>query len=193
VAGLLAERPSIGALDEAERAVPWERVVETVHLQMRSLVGPTGDVEDLTQAALEQVVKSVDRFEGRAALATFTYRICAHVAMNHWRWWRRWLRRFERDALAKAEAKVEPADAAQSASEQLLEAERARRLYAALDRLEPKRRLVVTLSDLEELPASRVAEIVECPEATVRSRLRKGRQELFEALRGDQLFAKEDP
>lgn len=191
MAGLVAERPSIAALDEAERAVPWEHVVESVHLQMRSLVGPTADLEDLTQAALEQVVKSVDRFEGRAALATYTYRICAHVALNHWRWWRRWFRRFEREPDANAGA-AEPADGARSASEQLLEAERARRLYAALGRLEPKRRLVITLSDLEELPASRIAEILECPEATVRSRLRKARQELFEALRRDTLFAKED-
>ncbi len=170
--------------------MPWEQVVETVHLQMRSLVGPTRDLEDLTQAALEQVVKSVDRFEGRAALATYTYRICANVALNHFRWWRRWLRRFERQPEPRVEA--EPADRARSASEQLLEAERSRRLYAALERLEPKRRLVITLSDLEELPASRVAEILDCPEATVRSRLRKARQELYEALRRDTLFAKED-
>jgi RNA polymerase sigma-70 factor (ECF subfamily) len=191
VAGLLAERRSIAVLAEAERAIPWEQVVATVHLQMRSLVGPTADLEDLTQAALEQVVKSVDRYEGRAALSTYTYRICANVALNHWRWWRRWLRRFEREPDAKSGA-PEPADGARSASERLLEAERARRLYAALERLEAKRRLVITLADLEELPASRVAEILECPEATVRSRLRKARMELFEALKGDRLFAKED-
>lgn len=191
MAGLLAQRDSLyAARDAAAEGVPWDEVVEAVHVQMRSLVGPTADLEDLTQAALEQVVKSLERFEGRAALSTYTYRICAHVALNHWRWWRRWLRRFER-ARAGGDDAPEPADGAASASDRLLLAERSRRLYAALDRLEPTRRLVLTLSDLEELPASRVAEILECPEPTVRSRLRKARQELYEALRGDQLFTKE--
>lgn len=170
--------------------MPWEQVVATVHYQMRSLVGPTRELEDLTQAALEQLVKSEGRFEGRALLSTFTYRICVHVALNHWRSWRRWLRRFERPKPDEG-ALPDLADERAGAPERLVEAERSRRLYAALDRLSPTRRLVLTLSDLEEMPASRVAEILECPEPTVRSRLRKARRELYEALRRDPFFAQE--
>ena len=161
-------------------AIPWEQVVATVHQQMRSLLGPTPELEDLTQAALEQLVKSAGRFEGRAQLSTFTYRICAHVALNHWRSWKRWLRRFERPSPDEV-AGLDRADDRAAAPERLVEAERSRRLYAALDRL----------SDLEEVPASRVAEILDCPEPTVRSRLRKARQELHDALRRDPFFAEE--
>ncbi len=60
------------ARDDAAQGVPWDEVVEAVHVQMRSLVGPTADLEDLTQAALEQVVKSLERFWRAAPRSTYT-------------------------------------------------------------------------------------------------------------------------
>jgi RNA polymerase sigma-70 factor (ECF subfamily) len=163
--------------------IRWEELVATVHRQMRSIAGPTRDLEDLTQNALEQVLRSLDRFEGRGELSTFTYRVCVHVAMNHWRWWRRWLRRFE---LGGSDDEREPA--APCTSELAIERERARRLHAALEKIAPAKRVVLTLVDLEELPAARVAEIVGCPEPTVRSRLRQARIELTQRLARDPAF-----
>lgn len=148
MASLLAERAALSAAPEGAGAIPWEQVVATVHQQMRSLIGPTRELEDLTQAALEQLVRSAGRFEGRAQLSTFTYRICVHVSLNHWRSWKRWLRRFERPNTDDG-AGLEIADERAGAPERLVEAERSRRLYAALDRLSPTKRLVLTLSDLE--------------------------------------------
>jgi RNA polymerase sigma-70 factor (ECF subfamily) len=154
---------------------------------MRSLVGPGHrDLEDLTQSALERVVVGLPRFEGRAELTTFTYRVCANVAMSHWRGWRRWLRRFRFWTEGDAALDVPAPDDPRSAT---LEAERARRLHACLDRLTPAKRVCVTLADLEGIPSLRIAEILECPEATVRSRLRAGREELTAMLRRDALFS----
>src|SRR5262249_48987677 len=133
---------------------------------------------------LEQVVRGLPRFEGRSQLSTFTYRICAHVAMNHWRWWKRWLRRFH---LGTDETPEEEASAAEP-PEAALERERARRLHAALEKLAPRKRLVITLADFEGLAASRIADIMECPEPTVRSRLRQARLELAALLREDPFF-----
>jgi RNA polymerase sigma-70 factor (ECF subfamily) len=168
--------------------VAWPELVRTVHRQMRSLVGGGHrDLEDLAQAALERLVVALPRFEGRAELSTFTYRLCAHVAMDHWRGWRRWAKRFQfwTERAADLPAEGEP-------SADCLADERARRLYACLERLAPAKRICVTLAELEELPASRIAEILECPEATVRSRLRAGRAELAAMLRRDPLFRREE-
>jgi RNA polymerase sigma-70 factor (ECF subfamily) len=174
---------------DADRAdaVAWPEMVETVHRQMRSLVGGGHrELEDLTQAALERLVVALPRFEGRAALTTFTYRLCAHVAMDHWRGWRRWAKRFQfwTDRAAELPSNGQP-------SEDWVACERARRLYACLERLSPAQRICVTLAELEELPASRIAEILECPEPTVRSRVRAGRVALAAMLRRDPLFADE--
>src|SRR6476620_269585 len=73
---------------------PWPELVSIVRGQVRSLVGPTRDLDDLTQATLEQVVRAMDRFEGRCETTTFTYRIASRVVMNHWRSLRRYLRWF---------------------------------------------------------------------------------------------------
>jgi RNA polymerase sigma-70 factor (ECF subfamily) len=183
--------PSVlGAMPLADDAVDWDDVVLLVHRQMQSLVGPSRELEDLAQAALEQVARSMEAFEGQARFSTFTYRICTHVALNHWRSWRRWLARF--DAWGERplpEASL--ADVSASASERLLLAERGRRLHAALEKLSPAKRLTLTLVDLEEFPIAQVAEILECAEGTVRSRLAAARRDLYQRLRRDPLFAKE--
>jgi len=159
-------------------AVPlaWPEVVALVRRQMRSFVGGSRDLDDLTQSALEKIYRSVDRFEGRSEFATYTYRVCLRVALNHWRWYKRWLRRFEPSEEPPERASDVETDAA------LLERERRVHLERALDGLSPVKRAVLTLCELEELPASRVAEILDCPEATVRSRLRAARIELARHL-----------
>jgi RNA polymerase sigma-70 factor (ECF subfamily) len=177
-----------GALERATgQAVAWPELVSLVRGTMRSIAGPTADLEDLTQVALERMVHCLGReprFERRALLSTFAYRVCAGVATNHWRWWRRWARRFDLGTEGAREPSVDPriGDALR---------ERARRLHALLDGMAPARRLVITLSDLEGLPASRVAEILECPEGTVRSRLKKARVELAARVLKDPWFSEE--
>ncbi len=174
------------AVAAAGEPVAWGEIVRAVHKHMRSIVGPTADLEDLTQAALEQVVRGLPRFEGRSQWTTFTYRICAHVAMNHWRWYKRWLRRFRigTDDVPDHASPREDEPGALS-----VERERARRLHAALGRLAPAKRLAITLADFEGLTAPRIAEIVGCPEPTIRSRLRHARLELAALLEEDPLFA----
>ena len=81
----------------AGQGVAWPELVSLVRRTMRSVAGPTADLEDLTQIALERMVRTLGReprFEPRAQLSTFAYRVCAGVAKNQWRWWRRWARKF---------------------------------------------------------------------------------------------------
>ncbi len=166
---------------------PWPELVALVRAQVRSLVGPSRDAEDLTQAALEQIVRSIDRFEGRCELSTYTYRIASRVVMNHWRSLRRYLKRF----VLGADDVPEPHVDADADPTVLAERQRAARLHHHLDKLSAEHRLVVVLADLEELPASRIAEIVDCPEPTVRSRLKRARAELARRLGRDPIFAAE--
>jgi RNA polymerase sigma factor (sigma-70 family) len=166
----------------------WSEVASLVRRQMRSFVGVGRDLEDLSQTVLERICRNPDRFEGRAEFATYTYRICLRVALNHWRWYKRWLRRFERATDETPEPEAGDPDAA----DVIIERERLARLEWALDRLAPGKRAVLTLCELEELPASRVAEIMGCPESTVRSRLYQARIDLAQLLREDPWFGKDN-
>ncbi len=184
---LARERPPVedaSGIRVVPQAYAWPELVSIVRAQVRSLVGPTRDLEDLTQTALEQVVRSLDGFEGRCETTTFTYRIASRVVMNHWRSFRRYVRRF-----VTSDAELAPPVSADDDPLAILERHRAARLHHHLERLSADQRVVVVLADLEELPASRIAEILDTPEPTVRSRLARGRAELQRRLKGDPLFA----
>jgi RNA polymerase sigma-70 factor (ECF subfamily) len=179
---------SDSGVHRAPRPLPaWPELVSLVRAQVRSLVGPTRDLEDLTQATLEQVVRSLERFEGRSELSTFTYRIASHVVMNHWRSLRRYFRRF----VLGLDDVPEPEFPGDGDPAKLVERQRAARLHHHLDRLSAEHRIAVVLADLEELPASRIAEILECPEPTIRSRLKRARAELVRRLSSDPMFRDE--
>ena len=170
------------------RADSWplcDEVFELVYTQMRSLAGRAPDLDDLVQAAAEQALRALPAFEGRSALATWTYRICYHTLLNERRWYKRWLRRF---TLTGDGSLPDPEDARPSANEVLELVERAARVRAALERVSPKRRAVVILHDLEGVPLADVVTIVGANLLTVRSRLRDGRRRLFSELAGDPYF-----
>ena len=61
--------------------------------------------------------------------------------------------------------------------------ERSERLWAAIDALPERLRLVVVLASIEEHGLKEVAAIVDAPEGTVKSRLFEARKMLQEMLR----------
>lgn len=153
-----------------------------VYRQMRSLAGALApDLEDLVQAAAEQVFRCRDGFEGRSEFSTWVYSICYRVLLNHRRWYRRWSLRF----ILGAEQTHVPA-AIPLASSLLEERERLACLHRAIARMGNKYRVVVVLHDLEGLAVSDIAGIVDANENTVRSRLRDGRKQLFKLLQIEQ-------
>lgn len=156
-----------------------------IYRQMRSLVGPHPDLDDLVQNALEQVLKST--FEGRSNLSTFTHSICFRVWMKHLRSLYRWraLFTFQSDDSPKP-----PAHSKTPLAEVETE-ERLRHFYRVLDRVSPKRRAVVILHDISGEDVASIASIVGTSEATVRTRLRDGRKRLRELLEGDPYYGRE--
>ena len=160
-----------------------ERVFALVYRQMNALWGRwRGDFDDLVQAAAEQALRSLPAFRRESELSTWTYKICYHTARRHRRWSLRWLRRFSLDA-----PHAEAIDRSSDACTKLEQAERVARMRAALDRLSHKLRAVVVLRDLEGLEIDEIAEIVGSSNATVRSRLRDGRN-VCPSARSDPLF-----
>jgi len=175
---------------EAEERVPQataEEVFELVYRQMRTLAGRR-DVDELAQAAAEQAIRGLPRFEGRSQLSTWTYRICYLTVRKHDRWYRRWLRRF---TLTADGTLPEATTDERTGAERLVARERLARLRGALDRLSTHRRTVVILRDIEGLSVEEIATVVEATPAAVRSRLRDARKALAEDLRSDSYFGDE--
>ena len=144
-------------------------------------VGPSRDLEDVVQEALVQVYRSLHTFRGQARFSTWLYRVVSNVAKMHLR------AKGSRPALAGETAQqIERDDPRATRADQ--EAERLRRvraLYALLDRLSEKKREVLVLHDFVGLAPKDIAERVDAPIMTVRTRLFYARRDLYAAMESD--------
>jgi RNA polymerase sigma-70 factor (ECF subfamily) len=153
---------------------------EVARIVARAL-GPDADVEDVVQDAFIQIFRSIDSFRGDSKFSTWLFRLVTNVARMHLR------KRRVRPVIADGVA-PETAVRSDTHGSPELAAERSwriRRLYQHLDQLSDKKRTVLVLHDFEGVAPIEIAEIVEAPVLTVRTRLFYARRELYAALASD--------
>jgi RNA polymerase sigma-70 factor (ECF subfamily) len=118
--------------------------------------------------------RELSRFERRSSFTTWLYGIAYNLSRN----FARKAARFPSEPVT--EALCEPS--APSPQDVLARSEAVRTLYAVLDLLEPNRRAVFVMAELEQLTAAEIAEITGVPVNTVYTRLRLARREFETAL-----------
>lgn len=144
--------------------------VEMVRRVLARLLGPRFDVQDALQDVFVIALQKRHEYSGRALPSTWLHAIAQRVALALRR--RARLRAF----LGLDQA---PELAGGASPEQLFEdREASERLYALLDKLSEKKRMVWILYELEELSGEQISEIVGCPLKTVWTRLFHARREL---------------
>jgi len=139
------------------------------------------DAQDVVQDAFLNAYLSLDSFKGDAQFFTWLYRIAVNTAIS--------LKRKKRVAyslrLARTgEGSAEPLDNSEfSRPDRGLEkSEQEQRIQDALNRLSPEHRAVLILKDMVGQKYETMAEILDVPIATIRSRLHRARLELRELL-----------
>ena len=157
----------------ASRAL-YERYAQPVFRFLSALGVPPEEREDAAQDVFIAVYRGLKQFRGDAQLSTWIYRIAARHASHLGR--RRRMRSFL-SLLPWHEAEPEPQDdPAEKASDLRL-------LDRLLDKLSPKKRMVLVLFEIEGLGVNEIAIVMGCPPNTVWSRLRHARAELVKAAR----------
>ena len=177
--------PRIADGDMAAVGEFLRRHTALVFAQARRVLRQPQDAEDAVQETFLRAYRAIDRFDGRAELSTWLYRICINVSLNALR------RRKRTDAADVNDPRIpEPAaDPSQGNSDPrhaLEGAELYRRLATALDELSPSLRSTVVLVLLEGMPQKDAAEVLGCSEGTVAWRVHEARRRLREKL-GDLL------
>jgi len=130
---------------------------------------------DATQQVFLKLLTRIGRFRGDSEFSTWLYRMVVNVCLDNAKAGRR--REFPSDPTAMTRIA-----APQSAEEDVLRAEVAGKVQAALSSLPPKLRLPVLLRYFEDLSYGQMAEALNCSPGTVASRLHKGHELLAEKL-----------
>lgn len=138
----------------------------------RRLCGDDESANDATQNALIRIVRGLPSFEGRSKPSTWIYRIAANAAMDELR--ARARRPRPTDLVGDPDiGTVPPGDAA--VEDRMI-------LDPALGGLPEEFRLVVVLRDLVDLEYTEIADLLDIPVGTVRSRLSRARRQLYRVL-----------
>ncbi|MBK8169337.1 MAG: sigma-70 family RNA polymerase sigma factor [Sandaracinaceae bacterium] len=149
------------------------------------VLGPSPDVDDVTQDVFIHVYRSLKSFRGDSKFSTWLYRLTINVARMHLRKAR------SRPQISDAQVPEAPraGEEFDGPDESLERSQRVKALYRLVEGLSDKKRAVLVLHDLEGVPAKQIAEIVEAPVLTVRTRLFYARKELYAAIAQDPALA----
>lgn len=146
---------------------------------MVHVIGCEHEAQDVVQDAFVQAFVKLDSFQRSSAFYTWLYRIAFNAAMS--------LRRKKKPTLSVEELRQrtgdDPIDRRDPPDGRLLETERAELVRNALAALNEQHRTILVLRELDGRPYEVIAEILDLPVGTVRSRLHRARIQLREELK----------
>jgi RNA polymerase sigma-70 factor (ECF subfamily) len=144
--------------------------------------GRDNEAQDLTQDVFLRVFKTLGSFRaGEGSFVVWLTRLTRNLLVDHYR---RTKRDRATDALEDKLAILEEKTAQSARTDGMLAGREAGELIqAALQKLSPELREAVILRDLQEMEYREIANVLNVPEGTVKSRLNRGRAELARVLR----------
>ena len=142
------------------------------------------EVQDVAQEAFIKAYRALPRFRGDSAFYTWMYRIAINTAKNYLV--ARGRRMPSTDIEAEEAEQFEGADGLRehaTPERLLLRDEVEATIFSALESLPDGLRVAITLREIEGLSYEEIAEAMECPVGTVRSRIFRAREAIDQQLR----------
>jgi RNA polymerase sigma-70 factor (ECF subfamily) len=149
------------------------------------LIRDPAEIEDVAQEAFIKAYRALPNFRGESAFYTWLYRIAINTAKNY-------LVAQGRRAPTQTETEIEDAEnfedgdslrTEDTPDRMLLSKQVAEAVNRAIERLPEELRTAIVLRELEGLSYDEIAESMNCPIGTVRSRIFRAREAVAEELR----------
>ena len=151
---------------------------ERVYGVVYNLTSNREDAADLTQDAFIKAFQAINRFNGQSSFFTWLYKIAVYSTLTHLR--RNRLRNFFSLEKLNEEAVgskiLEQVADKNSADRDTYLHELQEKLNEAMQKLSIKHRTVISLFEIDGLSHTEIAQIMDCSEGTVRSRLHYAKQ-----------------
>jgi RNA polymerase sigma-70 factor, ECF subfamily len=164
----------------------WEELVRVHTRRVYSVcyrfTGTDSEAQDLTQEVFLRVFRTLKSFRaGEGSFGVWLNRLTRNLLIDHYR---RTKQERNTDSIEEQLPRIEESTAVTSRTDGMLAGREASELLQkALQKLSPELRETVILRDIEELEYREIAEVLQVPEGTVKSRLNRGRAELARLLR----------
>jgi len=162
----------------------WEAIVTTYARRIYNLcyryTGRTDEAEDLTQESFIRIYQNLKTFRPEAGnLVNWILKLARNLVIDHYRQ----TRRFQHAAGSEEMETMNLSDAKLPDAYRLVEqSEASRFLRDGLQALSPELKEAVILRDLEGMAYQEIAQLLNVPEGTVKSRINRGRIELAKLL-----------
>ena len=157
----------------------WEEIVRQHRRKVFNIAykftGRHDEAEDLTQDVFLKIFKSLHTFDRRANFQTWLVSVSRNLCIDHYRSVRKERETIDRDVDA---GELTPAAPGRNAYQALEQADRVELLRKAMAELPDSLRRAVIMRDLKELSYQEIADQLNLPEGTVKSRINRGRKEL---------------
>ncbi|MGZ9058319.1 MAG: RNA polymerase sigma factor RpoE [Burkholderiaceae bacterium] len=149
------------------------------------LIRDTAEIEDVAQEAFVKAYRALPNFRGESAFYTWLYRIAINTAKNY-------LVSQGRRAPTSTQADIEDAETfddgdhlrdLNTPDSMLVTKQVAEAVNRAIDQLPEDLRTAIVLRELEGLSYEEIAESMQCPIGTVRSRIFRAREAIALELR----------
>lgn len=158
----------------------FHREKRRVHATLYRVLGANVDMEDLIQDAFLEIFKALPGFRGEASLGSWIDRVTVRIAYAH----------IARRRPAPVSLSIVPDVRAPEAGaeERAMGREAARRLYAALDRLEPRQRIAYALNVIDGRSIADVAKAMDATTVLTKVRVWRARKAIEAQARRDPLL-----
>ena len=164
----------------------WEDLVKVHTRRVYSIcyrfTGSDSESQDLTQEVFLRIFRNLKSFRsGEGSFQVWLGRLTRNLLIDHYR-----RTRVERstESIEEQLPMLEERTAMSARTDGMLAGREASELLQkGLEKLSPELRETVILRDLEELEYREIAQVLQVPEGTVKSRLNRGRAELARVLR----------
>jgi RNA polymerase sigma-70 factor (ECF subfamily) len=164
-------------------------LVEKYHRKLARLLSrfirDPAEVEDVTQEAFIKAYRALPAFRGDSAFYTWLYRIGINTAKNY-------LMALGRRAPTSTEVEAEEAEGYEGGEQLrdintpeslLLSNEIAETVNATIEKLPEELRKAIQMREIEGMSYEDIAQAMDCPIGTVRSRIFRAREAIAEQLR----------